>query len=232
MDLITKSRSISPDNEQCLKERYRSYSRVEGYVKHMNNAFYGQMQNNALYDEVHEKISRFRTQTPLIQSKFKVSHFPSTKFENLSFKKENDTRSQENRFKTNVRQRSKKYCKVKRNEINRISFLSNQKKISMPEKCSRCFKVQCSCNKLFKNSFLKNILRKNADIKLKFHHHSPSPESKSGSSLLKLKSVYKSESLAAELLKHQKCPQKEIVPLEKALKIFSIKSFCRDLKQP
>lgn len=229
MDLLTKSRSISPENEQCLKSRYRSYSRVEGYIKHMNNVFYGNISNYGQYDEVHQKVSQFRTQTPLMESKFKVSHFPCTKPDNFSHKKEViDIKSQEIRCKTNVRQRSKKNCKSKKNEINKSSFLSNQKKTPVQEKCSKCFKVQCSCNKLLKNSFLKNILHKNIGIQFKSYFNSQSPEPKPG--IFQRKSVFKSESLAAELLKHQKPPPKNKKPLEKILKIFSIQSFCKDLK--
>lgn len=233
MTSIPKSRSISPDHQSCLKERYRSYSRVEEYVKHMSNVFNSQVVNYGEYDEVHEKISKFRTQTPLIDPKFKVSHCPykvNEIFKIMYSQKETSIKSKEFRSNSILKKRIKKKSKVNRSETHKKSFRSDKEKIMLQERCFRCFKIQCSCSKMMKNSFLNNLMRKSQEREQKLLSPTPAQVSKSVLPLFNRKSVSKSESLASELLKHPRVSENKNLQLENFLKISSIQSFRKVIK--
>jgi len=233
MTSLARSRSISPDHQIFLKERYRSYSRVEGYVKHMNSIFHSQMMHNGEYDEVHEKISKFKTQTPLNDPKFKVSHYPykgNDSWKIIDSQKEIIIKKKEFRSNSILKKRTKKKSKVNSTQSHKKKLRPNQEKIMLQERCFRCFKIQCSCTKMMKNSFLNKFLRKSQESKEKLLSPSPAQDSKSLLPLFYKKSVSKSESLTSAVLKHQKVSQESNSLQGNFLKISSFQSFRKIIK--
>jgi hypothetical protein len=218
-----RSNSVSPVRNQgysndasYFNERYKSYSRVEGYIKHLNNIYHSQIVNYGTFDQAYESTSKFRTQTPPTDSIFKVSHFPRTS----------------NHFpKPSQVPRSKSTSKPKKKssviQTTRASISISKEKINLEERCFKCFKFPCLCVKLSQVSIFQSLLAKKLIFlkkpKEKLH-------SKENSSKVHRKSLTRPDGTYSTLLQNEKITMKKDQISSKVLKISSFRSFRSNFK--
>jgi predicted Zn-ribbon and HTH transcriptional regulator len=162
---ISPTRNL-PSSHQ-IEDRYKSYSRVEDYIKHMTNIYTTQIINSRTHDEAYLNTTRFRAQTPSDHSKFKVSQFPKAKVNQELLEQQEvlnafNQPSFESRSRCSSRQRSRNIVLPKRSKTARLEFSYKKEKISLPEKCPECKRNVCDCPKRIQDSFLKKMLRKHS----------------------------------------------------------------------
>lgn len=168
----SRSNSASPEKSplrnlpqnHIVEDRYKSYSRAEDYIKHLNNIYTNNLQTTGKRDEAYIKTFRFKLQQPSLESKYKVSQFPKAKvnqelleqqellnaFNHISF---------DNKSRCSSRQKSRSFVGHKRSNTARVNFTYRKEKISFADKCSDCKKSACDCPKNIQDTFLKNFLR-------------------------------------------------------------------------
>lgn len=171
----SRSSSVSPEKSplrnlpqnHIVEDRYKSYSRAEDYIKHLNNIYTNNLQTTGKRDEAYIKTFRFRVQQPSLDSKFKVSQFPKAKvnqelleqqellnaFNHITF---------DNKSRCSSRQKTRSLVNHKRSNTARVNFTYKKEKISFNNKCPDCKKLMCDCPKSIQDTFLKNFLRKHS----------------------------------------------------------------------
>ena len=169
----TRSDSSSPEkspprnlpSNHLIEDRFKSYSKVEDYIRHLTNIYHNKISTKQTRDEAYFNTSRFRAQTPSDHSRFKVSQFPKSKVNQELLNQQEvlnafNHLSLESKSRCSSRQRTRHLAITKRSKTARFDFSYKKEKIVLAEKCQECKKLACSCSKKVNDSFLKNLLRK------------------------------------------------------------------------
>lgn len=169
----SRSNSTSPDKSpqrnlpqhHIVEDRYKSYSKAEDFIKHLNNKYTNHLQTVGKRDEAYVKTFRFKLQQPTLDSKFKVSQFPKAKVNQELLEQQEllnafNQITFDNKSRCSSRQKTRSLVHNKRSNTAKVNFTYRKEKINFNDKCKDCKKLICDCPKDINDTFLKNFLRK------------------------------------------------------------------------